>query len=151
MTTETETERLPIDAWAVCLDETGHYNIDPADAPYIAAIHGVYVFDRNQQTHCCELTPSYYLIHLYDSVLFTGDVSDEKREELDEKYCYCESDDIYVHCHEIDLMIARNKRGEVSHYGDVAGHDREDDGTPEENREKEMEAIREDLCANCPF
>ncbi len=43
------------------IDETEHWNIPPELKPYIARIYGVYAFDRNTYTHCCELTPSHWL------------------------------------------------------------------------------------------
>ncbi len=153
MTTENATEnevRTVIDAWAVSLDETSYYQIDRADAPFIAAIHGVYVFDRNQATHCCELTPSYDLIYLYTCIHITLDTTDEKREELDQKYGHEGCEDIYVHCHTIDALITKGDRWKVRQYGDVAKHRREEDGTAEEMHAKEMDSIREDLCGNCP-
>lgn len=30
-------------------------------------IHGVYLVDMNEITYCCEITPSYYLHHLYNT------------------------------------------------------------------------------------
>lgn len=38
-----------------------HWNLPDAIRPYLAAIYGIYAFDRNLHTHCCELAPSYYL------------------------------------------------------------------------------------------
>ena len=152
MNTATETNRREIDAYAVALDETEHYNIDPADAPYIQRIDGVYLFDRNEKTHCCELTASYYLIYLYASVVFTDDISDDLRNKLDEKYAHEPSDDIYVHCHTVDRIVAAGKPYTVSHYGDVGPDDLADDLQETDVRHNlEMEAIREDMCANCPF
>jgi len=72
MSNTTTTDRLPIDIYAVNLDFTDDFAIDPADRPYIENIRAIFMFDRNQRTHCCELTPSYYLIHLYDEIYWTG-------------------------------------------------------------------------------
>jgi hypothetical protein len=146
------TDRQPIDAYAVALDETEFYNLDPADARYIERIDWVYLFDRNERTHLCEWTPSYYLIYLYTDIVFTPDADEEIRDALDQKYAHEASDNEYMHCHDIERIIAANKRDRISHYGDVAQHDLvneiEDAG---ERRDAELEAIREDLCANCPF
>jgi hypothetical protein len=138
-------ERTPIDAYVIALDETASYEIDDADRPYVRQIHGVYVFDRNQRTHCCEWTPSYYLIHLYDEVIFTeqGDTLDEyAADELYQKYEYCGGEDCYVHCHTIERIIERNEPFTVYHYGDsdVDEHDADYDA--------QMDAIREDCCCN---
>lgn len=148
---ETETEvRPPIDAYAIALDETGHYEIDAADRPYIERIVGVYVFDRSERTHLCELTPSYYLIHLYDEVRLTPlgmDCEDERRlDEIYQKYEYCESQDIYVHCHSVERLLAQAEERPftVYHYGEP---ENEDDAEHDEV----MEALREELNCNHPF
>lgn len=138
----------PIDAYVVALDETDHYDIDPADRQFIRQIRGVYVFDRNERTHCCEWTPSYWLIHLYDEVLLTeaGEaLDDHAADDLYQKYEYCGGDDIYVHCHSIDAIIRRNEPFTVYHYGDteVDQEDVDHDG--------QMDALREHFCGNCPL
>jgi len=152
MTTATANDRREIDAYAVALDETDHYNIDQADAPFIVRIRGVYLFDRNERTYCCELTPSYFLIHLYDQIEFADEADEDVREALDEKYAHEPSDDIYVHCGDIERIIAAGKPYTVSHYGDCAPNDWEDSiADPDERHRAEMERVAEDLCANCPF
>jgi len=152
---ETESEsRTLIDAYAVALDETDHYTIEEADRPYIEKIMGVYLFDRNQRTHCCELTPSYWLTHLYDQVILTE--VGRALEELDgfaadmfyQEYEQCASDGIYthyVHCHSIDALIERNEKLTVHHYGNQEFCDRDTD------YDDQMEDIREYLCSNRPF
>ena len=146
------TDRRVIDAYAVALDETDHYNLDPADARYIKRIDGVYLFDAREQTHCCELTASYWLIYLYTSIVFTDDADDAVREALDEKYAHEPSDDIYVHCGSIDKIIREGKRDRIDHYGDCAEHDFCDEIADADKRhDAEMEEIREDLQGYCPF
>jgi len=108
---------LPIDAHVIALDETDHYNIAPADQPHIAKIRGVYLFDINQQTCCCEMTPSYYLIHLYDQVILTDDgksLNESAKDEIDQRYASEGGNNIYVHCHTIDALIETT---EHYHYG----------------------------------
>ncbi len=153
MTTATETDRRIIDAYAVALDET--FYIAPEDQPYVARIMGTYVFDRNEHTHCCEWTPSYYLIFVSTSIVLTdaGEALGESaREELYERYETEPSEDGYFHCHEIDRIIDAGKPFTVDHYGDVAQHDLEDGiEDADERHHAEMEAIREDLSCNHPF
>jgi len=141
---ETETK---IDAYAVALDETANYAIEEADRPYIKKIMGVYLLDRNQRTHCCELTPSYWLMHLYDQVVLTeaGQALDEYAVDELQKYEYCGGEDIYVHCHSIDALIERNEKWTVYHYGDPEVD--EDDV----DYDDQIEGIQEYLCGNCPF
>lgn len=148
---EEQEPRTPIDAYVVAFDETDHYQIDDEDRPYIERIVGVYLFDRNQRTHCCELTPSYWLIHLYDEVRLTPlgmDCDDEYRlDEIYQKYEYNGGDDIYVHCHSVERIIAKAdaKPFTVYHYGDTEVD--EDDV----DYDDQMEALREELSCNHPF
>ncbi len=100
---ETETELCsPIDVRVIAIDETAYYEFPPEHAPYIRAIRGVYLYDANQRTYCCELTLSHRLIFLYHSVLLTetGDTLDDKaRRALFEEYEVCNNgEDQYVHC-----------------------------------------------------
>lgn len=148
----TATDRRVIDAYAVALDETHYYNIDAADQPYINRILRVYLFDRNEQTHCCELTPSYYLIWLYASVELTDAgqaLDDDARGELYDRYETEPGDDCYMHCHTVDRIIDAKEPGTVDHYGDVPLHNLEDGISDNDERHSaEMEAIREDCSCN---
>ena len=141
---ETETE-VSIDAYCVALVETGNYIIDESDRPHIREIRGVYLFDRNVHVHCCELTPSYYLIHLYDQVIPADDAPDDVLERLDETYGHCGGEDCYVHVHEIENIIKAARPWTVHQYGDpgVSFDDVE--------RDKQMESLREHFNGNCPF
>lgn len=130
----------------VALIETDHYFIEPADAEYIAQIRGVYLFDKGKRTHCCEMTPSYWLIHLYDQVILSeaGDALDEdQKDRLSQAYEYNGGENIYVHCHEIDALVEKADPGKHYAYGDseVKEEDVDYDG--------QIEALREHFCANC--
>jgi len=137
-----------MDIHVVALVETSHYHIDSADVPYIAQIRGVYLFDKEQRTHCCELTPSYYLIHLYDQVILSeaGDaLDDDQKDRLYQAYEYNGGENNYVHCHEIDAIVERADQGEHYVYGD--SEVKEDDVEYDD----QIEAVREHLCGNCPL
>jgi hypothetical protein len=146
----TETDRREIDAHAVEFNETEHYNIDEKDAPHIKSIQGVYVFDCNEVTHCCELTGSYYLIHLYTSICFNDGVTDEIIDRLLDKYTHNpDNQDMYVHTAALNRQIEDET---THHYGDCEAHDLEDDIEDIDARHTaEMERIADDLRANCPF
>lgn len=116
--------RRQIDAWVVSLNETEHYFIAEKHKPFIAEIRGVYMFDRNERTCLCELTPSYWLQHVSDTVILTPEadekLTDEEKSAIYEAYENEGSDDIYVHCHTIDAKIGvhwRKRRFKVYHYG----------------------------------
>jgi hypothetical protein len=108
-----ETKDWTFDIRVISLDETEYYAIDEADRPFIKAMRGVYMYDKNQQTHCCELTPSYWLIHVEDQVIFTDkcpDYDDEKRDELEQKYANStDTNGIYMHCHDVDALEEKLK------------------------------------------
>jgi hypothetical protein len=144
-TWEADLERSPIDAHVVALDVTEYFSIADEHAPFIERIRSVYLFDRNERTHCCELTPSHYLIHLYDQVILTdaGDeLDDYAKDDIYQTYEYCGSEDIYVHCHVLDRIIAKADRG--NHYHDGIVNAPYADTTHDE----QMEALREHFCGN---
>ena len=147
--------RKIIDAYVVALDTTGDFNIDEKDRPYIASIRSIYLFDHNQQTHCAELTPSRFLIHLYDEVYLTdaGDnLDDDAKCELYEAYEQAASEDEYVHCTDIAAILKAAKPYTVCHIGDVPAAYLEDDIEDEDARhDAEMDRIAEDCNANHPF
>jgi len=127
----------------VALIETGYYCIDPADVEYIAQIHGVYFYDKEQQTHACEMTPSYYLVYLYDLVVLTeaGEALDEdEKDRLYQAYEYNGGENKYVHCYAIDELP--DDRRYI--FGDSEAHE-----TVE--YDDQIEALREHFCANCPL
>jgi hypothetical protein len=110
----------------MAFDHTSDFAIDEAHLPHIQEIRSVFLFNRNEITYCCELTPSYWLIHLYDEVILTPDadesLSEDEKSAIYEAYEYAGSGsdwDRYVHCHEIDAMIRKRprKRFTIHHVG----------------------------------
>lgn len=81
----------------VIFDEMRFYNIAPDDAKWIKAIWQSYVYDQNEYTYCCELTPSHYLEPVYTSIELVDDAPDELRDELDGKYCGEPTEPSYRH------------------------------------------------------
>jgi hypothetical protein len=137
--------KLPIDAYVVAFSQIGDYFIKEEDQPLIQDIRGVYLLNRNERTFCCEMTPSYWLIHLYDEVNLTpeADGLDEcERDAIYQEYEYCGGDDIYVHCHTIDAMIENNKQNTVHHYGGTeVSYD-------ESDYEEQMDGLQEYFTCN---
>jgi len=88
---------------ALALDVTRYYHNLP---PEVKAIRECYVYDPESCTHLCELTPSYHLVYLYTSLECTSDTSDERREELECKYCYQEPEDTYMHVRDVQKMTS---------------------------------------------
>jgi len=150
------TDRKVIDAYAVALNRTSDYNIEPEDRRYIARILEGYVFDRNQPTHCCELTPSYWLIYLFTSVELTDAglaLDDDARGDLYDRYEMESSDDCYIHCRVVNRIIEKMGPAYVCHYGDTARleDDLDDLDDLDARHDAELEHIREHLSANHPF
>ena len=137
--------RLPIDAYVVSFSQIGDYSIKEEDRRHIQDIRGVYIFDRHQRTFCCEMTPSYWLIHLYDEVILTPEADKLEEFEKDaiyQEYEYCGGEDIYIHCHTIDAMIEANKPFSVHHYG------RTNVRYDESDYDEQLEGLREYFCCN---
>jgi hypothetical protein len=143
---ETDPYTLPIDAHVISLNETDHYQIDEADAPFIAEIRGAYFYDSNVVTCCCELTGSYFLMHIGDSVILTPageELDDDAKDEIYQKYEFNGGDDIYMHAHTIDRLAANAEyRFEYHHYGETGvSYD-------ESDYESQIEGLREHFCGN---
>lgn len=94
------------------LDETAHWRIPSKLLPYVARIYGIYVFNRSEHTHCCELTPSHWL----ECVDFEWAASDAFN-ALPEREC----DDI---AEAVRGMLLDAPTAESSHYRHVAHVDR---------------------------
>lgn len=70
------------DWWCVALDETKHWNLSDEDKPFVKAIMGVYFYDANEYTYCCEITPSHYLRGLRGSICFRAGTPDDVMERI---------------------------------------------------------------------
>ena len=152
----TDTENLvAIDARVIALNRTHNYFLDEKHQAQIARIEEVYLYDKNQHTHCCEFTPSYYLIHLYTRVIFTavGDqLNDHEQDEVFQAYEHQDTDNCYVHVHEIDAWEAKAKPFTYYIHGDPDFSDAEDEFESEEAyHDAVMDALRDHFQANCPF
>ena len=134
---------IPIDARVVALDETYAYYIKEKDKQFIKTIRGVYLYNKNEITHLCEITPSYYLIHLYDQVILTNaaeQLGDFGKDDLYQTYEYRGGENIYVHCHQIDKM--EGDRSKYHLYGETGvSYDDSD-------YDDQMEGLREHFCGN---
>lgn len=143
------TETIPIDARVIALNETRNYNFKKGDKQYIKAMLGVYLYDKNSHTHCCSLTPSYWLIHLYDVCVLNskGDkLDDSEKDRLFEEYENCPQDQTgsYFDVGGID-SLEESLQGKHFRYH-VYGSPKvsEDDVS----RDDQMEALREHFCCN---
>jgi len=90
--------------WAVGLDVTDHFQIEDEDKPFISRIIDVFIYDKTEHTHCCELIPSYWLVYLNTFVLFEGEAPDEVHERVVERYCHVPTEDCYIHISDVDKL-----------------------------------------------
>lgn len=92
---------------AVKINETTHWNEKFRETYGITKMLGVYVFDPNECTHCCELTPSYEFNFIHTQVDWSKELNEEEKEEMEDQIlesdCQTESI-IYMHCSSINRM-----------------------------------------------
>jgi len=86
---------------AISRNETSYFNIKEEDKPYIKEIRSTYCYDPELGVHLCELTPSHELRFLHTYIVCEGEPSEDKRAELEERYCHEGSEDIYMHVSDV--------------------------------------------------
>jgi len=91
----------------VKINETQHWNKEFLKRHNLKKMLGVYVFNSNEATHCCELTPSYCLYFIRTEYEFEVYPEDDIREDIDLEII--ESDNnmdqtIYMHCRNVDKI-----------------------------------------------
>lgn len=81
-----KTHNVPTDWYAIAIDETADYNIDPADKKHIKAIYGVYMYDKNAHVSSARRGAMYYMFPLYTVIDFKQRADEYIKDELDNKY-----------------------------------------------------------------
>jgi len=112
----------------VYLDQTSNWLESIRDQLKGGRIWAVYLFDKNQITHCCELTPSYALHFIRDEgEMGDGTDIDEKLQDEIQGADNCTDVD-YFHCRIIDLL-PEDRFADVSHNEDYdpAKHDNKEE------------------------
>lgn len=116
---------------AVALDVTRHYNLAEEDKPLITRILDVFIYNPGERHHACEITPSYWLEHVYTTVETAVDTSDEDRERLDLKYAHEPTEDCYMHISDVE-KVPEDRRKDLGEF-------------------ESLEEAREYAQGNCPF
>ena len=115
-------ELLP-DMWIVKIDEREHWR-DPVILAQTSRLFGVYVFDRRQVTHCCELSGSYCLTFLGTQWQPLSDLTDQQCEDLADAIregdCQCDSTN-YFSVAAVERMIAQPCRKHFLPEGTAGG------------------------------
>ena len=73
--------------------------------------YGVFAFDRNSRTYCCEATPSYCLFRIGTDLHPVEGLSEEQREELNDYEIESDSTSeevCYMHTWDVDEMIKKD-------------------------------------------
>ena len=106
-----EPRTLPYDVRCVAIDETEHWNLDPADMARIKALRTIYAYDKNTHVYACEMTPSYELWPVdvqaiyVDERDFDDDEQDRFRERIyDLQNEYMEHEVLYMHVRDVDRI-----------------------------------------------
>lgn len=144
------TKQLPIDARVIALNETEFYYLPDEHKRYIRAIRGIYLYDANRHTHCCELTPSYWLIFLYNSVILTEEglaLGGTKGELYDEYEYGTGGEDCYMHCHTVDRLAKAAEAG----LGDYYAHGATEVSYKDSDYDEQIEGLVEHFIGNPPF
>jgi hypothetical protein len=115
--TESVQEVKPHFKW-VKIDETRHWVEEWRKKNNVKKVVSTFIFNANEITHCCEITPSYWLEHLESYAQLDVDTDSMSEEEFDaflEESNRVEDEirdeeiqnnnDMYVHCHEVDGKV----------------------------------------------
>lgn len=115
MQTQTETpdvtpqEARTIKPTLVAMDETTYWNFAAEDRAHIKAAYGIYLLDRGCVTHCCEVTPSYFMEFICNRIECTEDTPEDVRQAIYERYENEPSENTYMHCSGIDRFVEKHK------------------------------------------
>lgn len=116
----------------------------------VKGIDGVFTYNSNEVTYCCEMTPSYWLEFLEYRFIFKDD--DAAPDDTDTFFHDVTRDDQskYVHCHVIDDIVEKLKQEpfRYDHIGDPFGDVPEDEI---EDGYTRMDAIHELWNTNPPL
>ena len=69
--------------------------------------HDVYMFNPDEATHCCEMTPSYWMAPAFNTFRLKNGVEDEDQElagRIDEFVMVQEFEGCYIHCSDIKSL-----------------------------------------------
>jgi len=102
MTTQTEREVIAPEICIAYIDESEHIT-DPELLARTGRWWGVYLYNRKEATHCCEVTPSYWLELV--GYYVEREIDDATQEELVSilgQDMQDSSGGHYYHCHSVD-------------------------------------------------
>ena len=101
----------------VKIDDTGHWAQGFLEKYGITKMVGVYIFDANEYTYCCEITPSHWLEFIETQPEPTLDMDQDTYEELCEEIREAEfnnDNDCYMH-----VSCVRESNSRIIEIGDM--------------------------------
>jgi len=136
MTTEQPAARIAPNWCFIRLKETSFWNLPEHLRPFVADVYGIYAFNRNAHTHCCEFTPSYWLWHIVNDWRGTQawiDLDDRRQDKVSEEISdmlrdaeAADDSSHYQHVRNIERLITEGAT--LHEAGDIAkGEDAEDE------------------------
>jgi hypothetical protein len=124
---DAEKRTLPLHMRAVQIDETSDWTLIGEGYEKVEKIYGIYLYDLNEQTYCCEMTPSRYLYYIETIVVFKEEVSDEIRDgiqdDINEVVALNDIRGHYMHCRYADALEGRTFDPETVSFDDVSYED----------------------------
>ena len=93
------------------VDDTEHWQLP--DLPDTSKIMSVYLYNESEQTHCCEITPSYECHKIY-SILDDESIETDQYGMLVDMIDYNDNvgDISYYHCSNIDNLKSHEVKGD---------------------------------------
>ena len=93
-----------MDLWLIKIDEREHWcNAIKAQT---TENFGVYVFDRDERTFCCELTPSYCLAFVANDYTEIDGLAEHARNALNEDVLDTDNEPVtYMHVRDIEWLL----------------------------------------------
>jgi len=122
--------------WRLVMSDVTHYWVlGDGDQEKVERIVTVYLYNKNEVTHCCEITPSYCLWPVETRAEFRDGVSDLDIDRIDGNIRRWADDEVvYVHCHALAGMTVKHKKLGSVFPGSVE--------TGDEQRESLLEYLR---------
>ena len=136
----------------IALDETEHWHFDKKDFTPPDRMYGVYIYDPEKHVHCCELTPSYKLLLVYDTYVCFTERSLQELDEIDSVVLEAHSKLVtYMHTYDVDALRERKPLhcGTLADYnGRPAEYESEDEALEDVNRNYDVDALRDGFSEN---